>query len=167
MVSVPKQADFSKANAMLKKLPTKKKVTNDKKALLSYLSSEYGITYFNKTFVYKLDHIHNGALQNLQVPITYEMLLDMFKSYKQDLDKQRVYNKKIGKAFSDQQGTLNYDLAIVLSKHSDYLLILEEEKAKSTEVIVTQPTAKLVTNLANQKPEEDKDIDINKMLNEW
>ena len=164
---MPKQSGFSKSNTALKKLPLKKKEIKDKKELLSYLSYEYGITYFIKTFVYKLDYIHNGSLQNLQVPVTYDVLLDMFKHYRQDLNKQRIYNKSLGKIFSDKQGQLNYDLAIVLSKHSDYLLMLEEDRARAEESVKPQATAKLVNNITAQKDTESGKIDINKMLDEW
>lgn len=165
-----KQSDFSKSNKLLKKLPTKKKTEADKKALLSYLSGEYGVTYFNKTFIFKLEHIQEGTLQNLQSSITYDILLDMFKYYKHDLDKQRLYNKKIGKIFSDQQGTLNYDLAIILNKHSDYIIEQEKSKIKSTEIITIDNTAKLAQEHVSHKVDKTENndyIDINKMLNEW
>jgi len=161
-----KQSNFSKSNAKLKKLPTKKKTMNDKKTLMSYLSGEYGITYFNKMFACKLEHIHEGTLQNLQMPITYDVLLDMFKYYKQDLDKQRIHNKKIGKIFDSQQGTLSYDLAIILAKHSDYLLDLEKEKARAAEVVKLQYIPQ-ITKPSIHKENKDDGVDINKMLEDW
>ena len=164
---MPKQTSFSKSNAQLKKLPTKKKTTADKKALLSYLSAEYGITYFTKTFTYKLEHIHNGTLQNLQMPIPYDVLLDVFKYFKNDLDKQRVYNKKVGKSFSDKQGELNYDLAIVLGKHPDYLQALEEEKIRAIYAVKPQPAVQLVTKATALKNDKDSAVDISKMLEDW
>jgi len=167
VVSVPKQTGFSKANSILKKLPTKKKTANDKKSLLSYLSGEYGITYFNKVFVYKLEYIHEGTLQNLQSPIPYNVLLDMFRYFKADLEKQRVYNKKIGKEFSSQQGVLSYDLAIILSKHPDYLIALEEEKARATEITTLQSTAKLVNHAPTHNTASNDGVNINQMLEDW
>ena len=164
---MPKQPGFSKANSMLKKLPTKKKTKNDKKELLSYLSGVYSITYFNKVFVFKLEYIHEGTLQNLQLPIPYSVLLDMFRYYKNDLEKQRVYNKKIGKKFSNQQGILDYDLAIILSKHSDYLIVLEDEKARATEPTKPQSTAKLVNYTPVNNAVSNDEINIDEMLEDW
>jgi len=167
MVAMPKQKGFSKANSLLKKLPTKKKTANDKKALLSYLSGEYGITYFNKVFIYKLDHINEGTLQNLQVPIFFNTLLEMFMYYKNDLEKWRVYNKKIGRTFSDKQGVLNYDLAIILGKHSDYLLAMEEEKSQETKPSISQSTVKLVSHISATNNVPNKEVSINDMLEDW
>ena len=167
VVSVPKQPGFSKANSMLKKLPTKKKTASDKKSLLSYLSGEYGITYFDKMFVYKLEHIHEGTLQNLQSPIQYSVLLDMFQYYKNDLEERRVYNRKVGKGFSERKGILSYDLAILLSKHPDYLIALEEEKARATETAKPQPTAKLVNYTPVNNTASNDEINIDEMLEDW
>lgn len=166
-LSETKSSNFKKANSQLKKLPTKKKTDTDRKALLSYLSNKYGITYFNKTFVYKLEHIHNGTLQNLQVPITYDILLNMFEYYRHELEKQSVYNKQTGKKFSDIQGALNYDLAIILSKHSDYLDMLEKDKARSVELVQPQFTAKMIQEVKKPKSENSKGEDISQMLNDW
>ena len=167
---MPKRTGFSKSNAQLKKLPTKKQTAIDKKALLSYLSAEYGITYFHTKFIYKLNHIHEGTMQNLQASIPYGVLLDMFRFYKYELDEQRVYNKKIGKTFSDVQGALNYDLAIILSKHPDYLSALEEEKIWAADNTTAQSAVKLVKKAAPAQGGDDtvgNIVDIGKMLEEW
>ena len=164
---MPKKPAFSKSNSMLIKLPNKKQAEKDKKVLLSYLSSEYDITYFNKMFVFKLEHIHEGTLQNLQLPITYDILLDMFRYYKDYLDEQRVYNKKIDKKFSGQQGILSYDLAIILNKHSDYLVVLEEDKARASDAINSLSIAKLVTPTQIQKNDNKENINISDMLEDW
>lgn len=160
-----KKSGFTKSNKLLKKLPTKRQTEADKKALLYYLSDEYGITYFNKFFVFKLEHIHEGSLKNLFMPIPYSTLLDMFRHYKRDLEMQRSYNKSKGKVFSDQQGLLNYDLHIILSKHSDYLIFLQEDKVNSTKDTKPQEIVKFVNPTAKQDDAEQ--VDINEMLNDW
>jgi hypothetical protein len=114
-----------------------------------------------------LEHIHEGTLQNLQSPIPYNTLLDMFRYYGNYLEQQRVYNKKIGKMFSDQQGILSYDLAIILSKYSDYLIVLEEEKAKAAETTKLKPTTKLVNYKPTNGANTNDDVDINEMLEDW
>jgi len=162
-----KDNNFAKSNKSLSKLPTKKKINDDKKALLTYLSSIYGITYFNKSFVFTINHINNGTLKNLQSPISYAELLDMFKFYKQFLTNKQIYNKKIGKTFSSQQNILNYDLAVILSKHSDYLQELETEKARGTESAKIEPTSKFVNKSVTPKTIDNNEIDIEKMLGEW
>ena len=162
-----KQQMFSKSNMQLKKLPTKKQTAIDKKALLSYLSGEYGMTYFNKIFAYKLEHIHEGTLQNLQVPIPYNVLLEMFKHFKNELNKQRICNRKKGKTFTDKQAELNYDLAIVLSKHSDYLQAVESKKIWDVENNTTQTAVKLVGKVASVRDSDEEAVDIGKMLDEW
>ena len=160
-----KKPDFSKSNKMLTKLPSKKQTDKDKKELLSYLSAAYGVTYFNKAFVFKLNHIHDGTLQNLQNPIPYGVLLGMFKRYKNYLSEQRIYNKQKGKTF-DRQGALLYDLAIVLAKHSDYLEESEREKERCAETAKNSPeVAKLVQlQVANKVKEK---TDISQMMEEW
>ena len=162
-----KKQGFGEANTLLKKLPSKKKEASDKKKLLDYLSAEYGLTYYNKSFIYKLQHINDGTLQNLQVPITYETLLDMFEYYKQYIKKQQQYNKKIGKIFTEQQGALSYDLAILLSKHADYLTAREKEKANSADDIQITSTMKLVENIVEQPKSDETEIDINQMIEDW
>jgi len=162
------KSNFSKANKSLKKLPTKKQAEANKKTLLSYLSSEYGITYFNQTFVYKLQHINDGTLQNLQTPIAYDLLLEMFKYYKHYLDNQRVYNKKIGKAFSDHMGALRYDLAIVLGMHSDYISEARAEAARVNELVETiSATTPVVKEVSPRQNNDNDEIDINNMLDNW
>lgn len=163
---MPKKLGFTKSNALLKKLPTKKQTEADKKALLSYLSSEYGVTYFNKYFIFRLEHIHEGTLKNLHVPIPYSTLLDMFRHYKRELEKQRIYNKTISRSFAGQQRILDYDLAIILCKHSDYLIFLQEDKVNSTQTLKPQESLKLVIPPPMQKGDTN-DVDINEMLNDW
>lgn len=164
---MPKKSGFTKSNKLLKKLPTKKQTEADKKALLLYLSNEYGISYLNKYFVFKLEHIHEGSLKNLFTPIPYTTLLDMFRLYKNDLEKQRIYNKTIGKSFSDQQGLLNYDLSIILAKHSDYLNFLQEDKINSAVDIKPQETVKFVNQAIATQTGDTEKVDINEMLNDW
>jgi hypothetical protein len=152
---------------LLKKLPTKKQTEADKKALLSYLANEYRIAIFNKPFVFKLEHIHEGSLKIQFAPIPYSTLLDMFKHYKRDLEKQSIYNKATGKKFSDQHGVLNYDLAIILNKHSDYMNFLQEDKVNSNTGAVAQETVNAAVQRAVHKAEETDEIDINNMLEDW
>jgi len=168
-----KQSNFTKSNSKLKKLPLLKKAAADKKALLSYLSAEYGILYFHQMFAYKLDYINDGTFQNLHSPIKYDILLDMFRFYKNYLDEQRIYNMKKGKSFESQQVALNYDLAVVLSRHTDYLQAMEHEKIWSVDKEKTLAVTRLVdktmviTNTVSQDCIDDDSIDINKMLDEW
>jgi hypothetical protein len=90
----------------------------------------------------------------------------MFRFYKNYLDDQRIRNKKKGKSFVDQQGALNYDLAIALTKHSDYLLALEQEKIWVADKNPSQTPLKLA-NKATPKGCDNDSIDIGKMLDEW
>jgi hypothetical protein len=105
-------------------------------------------------------------LANLQGAITYDIILDMFRFYKNYLENQRVYNKKRGKAFADQHSVVNYDLAIILTKHSDYLQQLEREKAWAVDNRVTQTSSRLVSK-AKPESSDDDSVDIGKMLDEW
>ena len=162
---MPNKNNLTRANNALKKLPTKKAIEQSKKDLLKYLSYEYGITFFNKFFVSKLGHIHEGVLQNLQVPITYTELHDMFKFFKHHLDEQLVRYKESGRQFSDAQGRLNYDLIIVLNKHPEYLTALEQEKIKATER--EQPQQQSVVSLVDAPVQQQSEIDISTMLDDW
>jgi hypothetical protein len=162
-----KKLGFSKANKLLKKLPTKKQTEVDKKALLSYLSSEYDITYFNKLFVFKLEHIHEGTLGNLFFPIPYSVLLEMFRYYKHELEEQRIKNKSNGKLFVNKQAVLNYDLAITLNKHSDYLTFLQENQINANKTHTPQETVKLVSPSITQGNANGGDVDINELLESW
>ena len=167
MKTAKTNSTFSRSNKSLKNLPLKKKELAAKKELLAYLSNEYGLTYFNKYFIFKLDHIHKGTLQNLQMPISYEVVLDMFKFYKLYLDQRKITNMRKAKSFTDQHAVLNYDLAIILSMHADYLLVVEEEKAQETAPYHTEQTVKLVKKRAVHKPKDIDEINIENMLDNW
>jgi len=166
-VKIAMSSSFAKANSKLKKLPSKKQFDQQKKALMEYLSSEYGITYFNKAFLGKLEHIHYGTLSNISAPVTLDVVLEMFRHYKSHLLKQYVYNQSIGKVFDTQQGRLNYDLATVLARHSDYVkatqadaALIAETQSAHDKIAETLIVARPINNVPPESTSIDEMLDI-------
>lgn len=160
---------FKSSNAQLKNLPRTRNTNKAKKDLLSYLSTEYGIVIFDKLFMRKLEMIHNGQLENMVAPISYSTILDMFIHFKPRIDAAKAKARAKGGVITPIH-RMNYDLAILLNKHAEYLEYLNQETVVTSNLQTIQETSARLTEIASKNARQTNDkegVDIAQMLEDW
>lgn len=88
--------------------------------LTDWILQNYPNVYLTTGFYKKLDMVYKGELKGQTSPCPPEDLLDMWKQKKNYLDKVAEENRRRGKAMTDLS-RVNYDLSILLARHSAYL----------------------------------------------
>ena len=82
--------------------------------LCKWISDKYGLSFISQRLYMKLASIYDGTYRGLAYPIPAEELCDEWQFYWQDLCDIRQYKSMFG------EQAVNYDLAILLSKNSEY-----------------------------------------------
>lgn len=101
--------------------------------LNDYLLINYDVGSLSSRFWSVISDIGNGVYRHKKCkPIDCNMLLDMWKHYQRDLNNANTWNKSHGKNINGE-GRVNYDLAILMGKYSEYVKIKAKREAEDAE----------------------------------
>lgn len=153
---------------------TQQEVSNriKRKKLTDWIFKTYNISYMPQYFYTKLESIYNGTYKGLSKSVPPEDLLDMWQRKINYLDKVNQKNKMNGKVM-DNSIRINYDLAILLNKYDSYLEWKQEQQIIKNDIqnSINENKGKIdynniAANRQIQNNKDDKNIDIDKILDE-
>ena len=101
--------------------------------LNDYLLINYDVGSLSSRFWSTINDIGNGVYRHKKCKaISCDVLLDMWKHYQKYLNDVNTWNKSKGNNI-DGEGRVNYDLAILMGKYSEYIKIKAKRDAEEAE----------------------------------
>lgn len=106
--------------------------------LNDYLLINYDVGSLSSRFWSTINDIGNGVYRHKRCKaISCETLLDMWKHYQKELNNINLWNKSHGKEIYGE-GRVNYDLAVLIGKYSEYSKIKAKREAEEVERQIKQ-----------------------------
>lgn len=126
--------------------------------ICEHIDKHYSASFLPKYFFVKLASIFDGTYKGLRQRIPADDLLDMWEQKQSWLDKTAL--KKWGNNQPEPIGRINYDLAILLGKYSNYLEWKAQKEAERAEQDnkpkeVSIPTSYFTVTQNNQSKDND------------
>lgn len=163
---------YSEALQNLKQLETetKKKLMNRfvQDELNEYLIVHYDVGALSRRFWSIIADIQSGKYNGRRCkPIELETLFDMWKYYKEELDRINLRNLKQGDNIFDENRVL-YDLAIIMKNYGKIQREMKKEKVAAEETKMATKTIKEKINYMSigGKNTEDGQKDISSIMDE-
>ena len=101
--------------------------------LNDYLRIHYGVNSFSSRFWSVINDIGKGIYKYKHcIPISCDMLLNMWTHYQNELNNINKRNRLKGNNI-DGECRANYDLAILMGKHSEYMKLIAKREVEEAE----------------------------------
>lgn len=149
----------------------KNKAILDRNEVYVYICNTYNISILSSVMFTKLDAIYSGTFKGMNVPISPEELLDMWKRRQSYLDSCSEKFASKGKRLY-REDLVNYHLAILLPMYDSYRNWKEKEKLKEEPVdgikedIKDMSVMQIVIDIPKSNTKKEDSMEISDLLSE-